>query len=70
MAVFKCNISGNTIEVTTALDIQSMEVHPGYTLVEEEVKTPVVEGIEEDIIDDIVVKTKKTKKSKKQIQEL
>ena len=35
MAVFKCNISGQTMEVHTALDIQSMEVHPGYTLVEE-----------------------------------
>ena len=35
MAVFKCNISGNTIEVHTALDIKSMEVHPGYTLVAE-----------------------------------
>ena len=68
MAVFKCNISGNTIEVHTALDIQSMEVHPGYTLVAEGDVKP--EYIEEDVIDDIVVKTKKTKKSKKQIQEL
>ena len=70
MAVYKCNISGNTIEVHTALDIQSMEVHPGYTLVEEKVESPVVEGIEEEVFDDIVVKTKKTKKSKKKIQEL
>ena len=64
MAVFKCNISGNTMEVHTALDIQSMEVHPGYSLVEEKVKSPVVEAIEEDVIDDIVVKTKKKTKSK------
>ena len=49
MAVFKCNISGNTMEVHTALDIQSMEVHPGYTLVEEKV-------IEDDgVLEDIVV---------------
>ena len=62
MAVFKCNISGNTMEVHTALDIQSMEVHPGYTLVEDE---PVVE--EGHVIqEDIVVK----KKSKKKNQEL
>jgi len=60
MAVFKCNISGNTIEVKTALDIQSMEVHPGYTLVEE---TPVVE--EGHVIqEDIVVKKKSKKKNK------
>tara|TARA_B110000008_G_C16530685_1_gene388023 strand:- start:155 stop:346 length:192 start_codon:yes stop_codon:yes gene_type:complete len=63
MAVFKCNISGNTIEVHTALDIQSMEVHPGYTLVEEK---PVVE--EGHVIqEDIEVKTKKPKKSKKEL---
>ena len=67
MAVFKCNISGNLMEVHTALDIQSMEVHPGYTLVEEKVESPVVEGIEEDVVDDIVVKTKKAKKSKKEL---
>ena len=60
MAVFKCNISGTTIEVTTALDIQSMEVHPGYTLVEE---APVVE--EGHVIqEDIVVKKKSKKKNK------
>jgi hypothetical protein len=64
MAVYKCNISGQTMEVHTALDIQSMEVHPGYSLVEEKVKSPVVEAIEEDVIDDIVVKTKKKTKSK------
>jgi hypothetical protein len=64
MAVFKCNISGTTMEVHTALDIQAMEVHPGYSLVEEKVKSPVVEAIEEDVIDDIVVKTKKKTKSK------
>jgi hypothetical protein len=52
------------MEVHTALDIQSMEVHPGYSLVEEKVKSPVVEAIEEDVIDDIVVKTKKKTKSK------
>ena len=58
MAVYKCTISGTTIEVTTALDIQSMEVHPGYTLVEDE---PVVE--EGHVIqEDIVVKKKKSKK--------
>jgi len=63
MAVYKCNISGNTIEVHTALDIQSMEVHPGYTLVEEK---PVVE--EKHVIqEDIEVKTKKSKKSKKEL---
>jgi len=54
MAVFKCNISGTTIEVTTALDIQSMEVHPGYTLVEQ------AHVIQEDI----VVKKKSKKKTK------
>ena len=64
MAVFKCNISGNTMEVFTVLDIKSMEVHPGYTLVEEK---PVVEEghvIQEDIV------VKKVKKSKKKNQEL
>ena len=35
MAVYKCLVSGNTMEVHTALDIQSMDKHPGYTLVEE-----------------------------------
>ncbi len=70
MAVYKCNISGNTIEVYTALDIQAMEKHPGYTLVEEDLRSSVPYGIEEDVVDDIVVKTKKTKKSKKKIQEL
>ena len=60
MAVFKCNISGTTIEVQSALDIQSMEVHPGYTLVEDE---PVVE--EAHVIqEDIVVKKKSKKKTK------
>ncbi len=60
MAVYKCTISGTTIEVTTALDIQSMEVHPGYTLVEDE---PVVE--EGHVIqEDIVVKKKSKKKTK------
>ena len=59
MAVFKCNISGNTMEVHTALDIQSMEVHPGYTLVEK--------AIEEDVFEDIVVKKKKTKKKNQEL---
>lgn len=64
MPVFKCNISGNTIEVHTALDIQSMEVHPGYTLVEKATKKEVKEIVEEghEIREDIEVKTKKSKK--------
>jgi len=66
MAVFKCTISGNTMEVHTALDIKSMEAHPGYTLVEEDLRSPVPQGIEEDVFEDIVVK----KKSKKKNQEL
>ena len=70
MAVFKCNISGNTMEVHTVLDIEAMEKHPGYTLVEEDLRSSVPQGIEEEVFDDIVVKTKKTKKSKKKIQEL
>ena len=61
MAVFKCNISGNTMEVHTALDIQSMEVHPGYTLVEEKV-------IEDDgVLEYIVVKKKKSKKKNQEL---
>ena len=69
MAVFKCNISGNTMEVHTALDIQSMEVHPGYTLVEEKVKSTVVEKVIEDdgVLEDIVVKKKKTKKKNQEL---
>ena len=63
MAVFACNISGNTIEVHTALDIEAMEVHPGYTLVEEDLRSPVPHVMEEDV----VVETKKTKKSKKEL---
>ena len=63
MAVFKCNISGNTMEVFTALDIHSMEVHPGYTLVEEK---PVVE--EGHVIqEDIVVNKKKSKKKNQEL---
>jgi hypothetical protein len=63
MAVFKCNISGNTMEVFTVLDIKSMEVHPGYTLVEEK---PVVE--EGHVIqEDIVVKKKKSKKKNQEL---
>ena len=59
MAVYKCNNSRTTIVVTTALEIQSMEVHPGYTLVEDE---PVVE--EGHVIqEDIVVKKKSKKKN-------
>lgn len=34
MAVYKCNKSGNTVEVNSPLDIKSMDVHSGYTLVE------------------------------------
>tara|TARA_B100000768_G_C10914745_1_gene223107 strand:- start:154 stop:345 length:192 start_codon:yes stop_codon:yes gene_type:complete len=63
MAVFRCNISGNTMEVHTALDIEAMEVHPGYTLVEEDLRSPVPQVMEEDV----VVETKKTKKSKKEL---
>jgi hypothetical protein len=48
------------MEVHTALDIQSMEVHPGYTLVEEK-------AIEEEVFDDIVVKKKKSKKKNKEL---
>ena len=48
------------MEVKTALDIQSMEVHPGYTLVEDE---PVVEQAHV-IQEDIVVKKKSKKKTK------
>ena len=59
MAVFECNISGTKIEVHTKLDIQSMEKHPGYTLVEEDLRSPVPQ---ED-----VVETKKIKKSKKEL---
>ena len=62
MAVYKCNISGNTIEVKTALDIQSMEVHPGYTLVEEK---PVVE--EAHVIEEDIVVKKKSKKKNKEL---
>ena len=54
MAVFKCNISGNTLEVKTQLDIQSMETHPGYTRVEEAPK---------------VVKTKKKVENEVQVVE-
>ena len=64
MAVFKCTISGNTMEVHTALDIKSMEAHPGYTLVEEDLRSPVPQGIEEDVFEDIVVKKKTTSKEK------
>ena len=59
MAVYKCLVSGTTMEVHTALDIESMEKHPGYTLVEE--------GIEEEVFDDIVVKKKKTKKKNQEL---
>ena len=52
MAVFKCNISGNTIEVKTVVDIQSMERHPGYTLVEEAPKvTKTKKKKEEEVVE-------------------
>ena len=51
MAVFKCNISGNTMEVHTALDIQSMEVHPGYTLVEEAPKVIKPKKKKEEVVE-------------------
>ena len=51
MAVFKCNISGNTMEVHTALDIQSMEVHPGYTLVEEAPKVTTPKKKKEEVVE-------------------
>ena len=60
MAVFKCNISGNTMEVHTALDIKSMEVHPGYTLVEEDLRSPVPQ-------DNIVVKKTQSKKKNQEL---
>ena len=59
MAVFKCLVSGNTMEVFTALDIESMEKHPGYALVEE--------GIEEGGFEDIVVTKKKSKKKNQEL---
>ena len=78
MAVFKCNISGNTVEVNSPLDIKSMEVHSGYTLVEgytlvkkyvspkqeEDLRSPVPQPIEEGGFEDIVVKKKSKKKNK------
>ena len=60
MAVFKCNISGNTMEVFTVLDIKSMEVHPGYTLVEEDLRSPVPQ-------DNIVVKKTQSKKKNQEL---
>ena len=51
MAVFKCNISGNTMEVHTALDIKSMEVHPGYTLVEEAPKVTKSKKKKEEVVE-------------------
>ena len=68
MAVFKCNISGNTMEVFTVLDIKSMEVHPGYTLVEDKP----VEEVEEvkkkpaSLIKPILKKEEKEVKKKNQ----
>ena len=59
MAVYKCLVSGTTMEVHTALDIESMDKHPGYALVEE--------GIEEDVVDDIVVTKKKSKKKNQEL---
>ena len=60
MAVFKCNITGNTMEVFTVLDIKSMEVHPGYTLVEEDLRSPVPQ-------DNIVVKKTQSKKKNQEL---
>ena len=53
MAVFKCLVSGNTMEVLTALDIESMEKHPGYTLVEEapKVTKPKKKKEEEEVVE-------------------
>jgi hypothetical protein len=36
MAKFKCILSGNTIELTSQVDIDSMKGHEGYELVTEE----------------------------------
>lgn len=36
MAKFKCLLSGNTIELTDKVDIDSMQGHEGYVLVEDE----------------------------------
>lgn len=41
MAKFKCILSGNVIEFTQQVDIDSMVGHEGYEAVVEEVKTPV-----------------------------
>lgn len=37
MAKFKCLLSGNTIELTDKVDIDSMEGHEGYIRLEDEV---------------------------------
>jgi hypothetical protein len=36
MAKFKCILSGNTIELTSQVDIDSMKGHEGYKLVTED----------------------------------
>lgn len=36
MAKFKCILSGNTIELTSQVDIDSMKGHEGYELVVEQ----------------------------------
>ena len=51
MAIFKCNISGNTVEVLTAIDIESMEKHPGYTLVEEAPKVTKSKKKKEEVVE-------------------
>ena len=51
MAIFKCNISGNTVEVLTAIDIESMEKHPGYTLVEETPKVTKSKKKKEEVVE-------------------
>ena len=51
MAVFKCKISGTTMEVHTALDIESMEKHPGYTLVEEAPKVTKTKKKKEEVVE-------------------
>jgi hypothetical protein len=44
-ATYKCKISGNTVTFTQEVDIDSMEDHPDYELVEyledDEIKAPV-----------------------------
>ena len=51
MAVYKCLVSGNTMEVHTSLDIQSMDKHPGYTLVEEAPKVTKSKKKKEEVVE-------------------